>query len=181
MRPTPEYGAGEEAVYYAYPGNTFDRDDIGYGGIQYTDTTGRNDIIRARVYRDSDTLYFTVECAEMLTPSTDPAWMRLFIKTGSGPAWEGFQYVIGREAPGVIERSKGGWNWEAVGQAEWQVVDREQLELAIPKALLGLSGDAFTLQFKWSDNMQNDGDVMDFYLYGDTAPLGRFCWVYKAR
>ena len=178
VRPAPVYKTGEEAVYYAYPGNTFDRDDVGYGGIRYTDTTGRNDITLAKVSRDDTNLYFTVECAENLTPSTDPAWMRLFVGTGTGPAWETFQYVIGRGAPGAVEKSRGGWDWEQVGSAAWQM-DGKQLKLTIPKALLGL-GDSFTLQFKWSDNMQNDGDVMDFYVYGDTAPLGRFCWVYQA-
>lgn len=178
-RPTSTYAAGEKAVYYAYPGNTFDRDDIGYGGIRYTDSTGRNDITLASLRREGDDLYFTVECAEDLTPETDPAWMRLFIGTGSGSAWETFQYVVGRESPGVVERSRGGWDWENAGTAAWSA-EGNTLTLKIPMALLGLGGEAFTLRFKWSDNMQNDGDVMDFYLYGDTAPLGRFCWVYKA-
>ena len=183
VRPLPAYGAQEEAVYYAYPGNTFDRDDIGYGGLHYTDNTGRNDITLAKVSRDGANLYFTVECEDALTPSSDPAWMRLFIGSGSGPDWENFQYVIGREAPGIIEKSLGGWDWEAIGQAEW-AVDGKRLKLTVPKAMLGL-GDSFTLQFKWSDNMTGgefeDGDVMSFYLYGDTAPLGRFCWVYQTK
>ncbi|MCL1952765.1 MAG: hypothetical protein FWF60_08060 [Oscillospiraceae bacterium] len=179
VRPVPAYKTGEEAAYYAYPGNTFDRDDIGYGGLRYTDDTGRNDIALAKVNRDASNLVFTVECAEELTPSTDPAWMRLFVGTGSGPAWEGFQYVIGRETPGVVEKSKGGWDWETVGTAAYRV-EGSRLTLTVPKALLALSGEAFTLRFKWSDNTQNDGDVMEFYLHGDTAPLGRFCWVYRA-
>ncbi|MCL2300100.1 MAG: hypothetical protein FWC27_08160, partial [Firmicutes bacterium] len=178
VRPTPVYRAGDEAVYYAYTGNTFGRDDIGYGGIRYTDDTGRNDITLAKVSRDADHLVFTAECAEDLTPGTDSAWMRLFVGTGGGPAWEGFQYVIGRETPGEIERSKGGWAWETVGTAAYRA-QGNRLELTIPRALLGLSGESFTLRFKWSDNMRHDGDVMDFYLYGDTAPLGRFCWVYR--
>ena len=32
--------------------------------------------------------------------------------------------------------------------------------------------------FKLSDNMQTDGDVMDFYQNGDVAPGGRFTFVY---
>jgi len=27
-----------------------------------------------------------------------------------------------------------------------------------------------------SANVQNPGDIMDFYLSGDVAPLGRFVW-----
>ena len=45
--------------------------------------------------------------------------------------------------------------------------------------MLGLNGDTFTINFKWSDNMQTDGDIMDFYNNGDVAPLGRFKYQYN--
>ena len=41
--------------------------------------------------------------------------------------------------------------------------------------MLGLSvGDALALDFKWWDNAQKPGDIMDTYLSGDCAPEGRF-------
>lgn len=41
--------------------------------------------------------------------------------------------------------------------------------------MLGLSGSKMPeFNFKWTDNTQNDGDIMDFYLNGDVAPGGRF-------
>ena len=30
-----------------------------------------------------------------------------------------------------------------------------------------------SIDFKWADNLQHPGDVMDFYLSGDVAPKGR--------
>jgi hypothetical protein len=31
-----------------------------------------------------------------------------------------------------------------------------------------------SLDFKWVDNLQAPGDVMDFYVSGNVAPAGRF-------
>jgi len=169
--------------YYAYEGNTFDRDDVGYAGLRYTDGTGRNDITHMKVARDDDAVYFLAECAQDLTPKDGNAWMRLFFNLGAydPDGWEGFTYVVNRASPGekaLLERSKGGWEWEAVGEVDYSV-QGSRLQLRVPKALLGLEGEALALQFKWSDNMQHDGDVMDFYLHGDTAPMGRFAYQYQ--
>ena len=35
-------------------------------------------------------------------------------------------------------------------------------------------------EFKWADNMQDEGNPMDFYVSGDVAPSGRFNYVYIA-
>ena len=44
--------------------------------------------------------------------------------------------------------------------------------------MLGIETQDFTFNFKWSDNMQVDGDIMDFYSNGDVAPAGRFMYHY---
>ena len=49
--------------------------------------------------------------------------------------------------------------------------------ITIPAAALGLS-DEVKFNFKLSDNMQTDGDILDFYKSGDVAPGGRFTFVY---
>jgi len=53
------------------------------------------------------------------------------------------------------------------------------LQLEVPKKALGFDDDTFDFSFKWSDNMQNDGDIMDFYTNGDVAPGGRFCFRFQ--
>jgi hypothetical protein len=35
-----------------------------------------------------------------------------------------------------------------------------------------------SFDFKWTDNLQRPGDVMDFYLSGDVAPEGRMNYRY---
>ena len=94
---TIDLGKGTEqwasvAPYYAaYIGNTGDRDADGYGSLHYTEYSGRNDIIGARVARDDDYVYFLAECNEEITPYTDPLWMVLYIDSDqSNQGWESF-------------------------------------------------------------------------------------------
>jgi len=174
---------GVDTIYRAYKNNTQPRSSNGYKGFFYENQTGRNDIALAKVAHDSDYIYFMVECTGDISPKTEGAWMRLFIgvKGQNGNSWEGFGYVVNRQTPGekaVLERSTGGWNWEAISEVDY-VVDKKQLRLAIPRSALGVEGGPFTLRFKWNDNMQKEGDIMDFYQNGDTAPGGRFCFVYE--
>lgn len=171
--------------YIAYAGNTFDRDCDGYGDLHYTDTTGRNDLTAAKVARDSDNIYFMVECASAITPYTDKSWMRLLIDIEgvSGDSWETFEYIVNRTSPtekyATLEKSKGGWSWEKVGDVEYSL-SGSRLQIKIPRSMLGIGTGAFNVNFKWSDNMQTDGDIMDFYVSGDVAPGGRFKYQYKA-
>ena len=64
-----------------YKGNTMHRSSPGHADMFYTNTTGRNDIVDAKVARDRRYVYFYVETAENLTPESDPNWMMLFIDT----------------------------------------------------------------------------------------------------
>ena len=179
--------AGDEAWeavlprYVAYRGDTFDRDAHGYGDLYYTDQSGRNDLIECRVARDDENLWFTVLCAEDITAPGEN-WMRLLIdlEDGGDENWEGFEYIVNRETPGEtarLERSRGGWQWEEVCPVEYHLEGR-RLTLRVPRAALGLEG-KFTLRFKWTDNTLDD-DILSVYTMGDTAPIGRFTYVYQA-
>ena len=175
---------GVKPYFVAYEGNTLHRNSPGYVGYHYENTTGRNDIIGSKVTFDNDYVYFMVETKDNLTPHTDAAWMRLFIDVEGveGPNWETFEYIINRESPGdkaVIEKSTGGWNWEKVGDVDYGV-NGNRLQIKVPKSMLGIEGNKFIVNFKWSDNMQVDGDIMDFYVNGDVAPGGRFKYRYAS-
>lgn len=175
------------AVYTHYTGNTPKRNAAGYKGVRFDSDTMRNDITGARVAYDDSNVYFLVKTAETLTDPSGNAWMRLFIRTYGEKTWEGFDYIVNRVSPSapdasgtgtaVLEKSTGGWNWENAGSVRYRIADNA-LMLEIPRELLDLSGRAVNFEFKWSDNMQTDGDVMDFYLNGDAAPGGRYTFVF---
>lgn len=158
------------------------RDHAGWGAAgRYVNATGRNDIIECKVADDGRNLCFYVKTRDALTTSTDRAWMWLFIDSDRNHAtgWEGYDFIVNR-APAhaettSIERASGGWKWRAEAEVPCRVGERE-IELAIPRNLL-TTNETVSFEFKWMDNMQNEGDIMDFITNGDAAPNGRFNYV----
>ena len=115
--------AGVEVEYRDTVGDTVHRDYDGYGGLHYTNNTGRNDIITSKVAVDRDNVYFYVETNEALTPHTDTNWMLLLIDADRNPdtGWCGYDYLINqrvidpRPQPSCVMlpmHPKGpGWRW----------------------------------------------------------------------
>ena len=178
-------GWDDVAPYYRhYRGNTLHRDHRGRYDQYYVNTTGRNDITGAKVARDARNVYFCVETDATLTPKTDRNWMLLFIDIDRDKAtgWNGYDYVVNRVSPGkktVIERNIGGrWEWEKVAKVAY-AVRGNRLELVISRVAIGASDKKLDFEFKWNDNMQENGNIMDFYVNGDTAPGGRFNFLYR--
>jgi hypothetical protein len=166
-------------------GDVEHRNEVGYNNnSRYTDNSGRNDIVMTKVARDSNNVYFYARTNQSLTnPTTSPNWMLLFIdidrnfKTG----WEGFDIVINRHTDGrlsMIERSESGWIWQIVDIITFVAIGNE-LQFAVPRFVLGInSTDPVKINFKWVDNMIRDGDILSLIQNGDTAPNGRFSYVF---
>ena len=171
--------------FHHYQGNTLHRDHPGRNDQYYKNNSGRNDITGAKVARDAEKLYFYAETAEKLTDQGDPDWMMLFIDVDRDKAtgWNGYDYVVNRVSPhgnkAIVEKNIGGrWEWKPVALTKF-AVSNNRLELEISRSVLGLPGKEINLEFKWNDNMQEKGNIMDFYVNGDTAPGGRFNFVYS--
>jgi hypothetical protein len=178
---------GVAPYFRHHRGNTKHRDHRGDCEMHYVNKTGRNDITGAKVARDERRLYFYVETAEALTPPAGPHWMTLFLDVDRDKAtgWNGYDYVINRLGPSggraIVERCAGrDWQWTRAGVAKFAVT-ANKLELEVERSLLGLVGADIDIEFKWNDNMQESGNIMDFYVHGDTAPGGRFNFVYSTR
>ena len=172
-------------LYKAYRGNTFHRDSKGRGDCYYTDHSGRNDIIGAKVARDSKNVYFYVQTADALTSSKDKNWMMLFIDIDrdKSTGWNGYDFIVNRVSPRrgkvIVEKNdKNKWMWSEVAKCKF-VVKGNVLVFSIPRRVLQAKPGKLNMEFKWNDNMQDEGNIMDFYVSGDTAPGGRFNYVYK--
>jgi hypothetical protein len=166
------------------PGDTFYRDHPGWGRIKrYTDSTGRNDIVEAKVISDDTFVYFYVKTRESMTSIVPQNWMQLFIKPMGlkAPVWETFHFMVdGYKAAtnsANLLQSQGGWNWKRVSGIDFKQVKNE-MEIAVPKKALGINGDSFTIDFKWSDNSPINQNVMNWLDKGDTAPNARFAFRY---
>ena len=171
--------------YYGYAGGTETREFYAQRKVAYYyNDTGRNDIVLSKVARDADNLYFYVKTADNLTPYTDDSWMRLFINTDRTykTGWEGYDFAVNIETPStatsaVLSYSVDGWNWKKAADITYKV-SGNQMMLRIPREVLGLKDSLVDIEFKWIDNMQNQGDIMDVYNNGDSAPIGRFAYRY---
>ncbi len=173
--------------YRDHVGETEPRDSDGVAGTHYTNYSGRNDFSLLKVSRDDTNLYFYAQTVQPITPSTGSNWMWLLLDTDQNAAtgWAGYDFIVNRtmNADGStwLEKNRGGWNWQKVAPVKL-VVRGNELQLAIPRSALGIAGRArpVHLDFKWADNLQHPGDVMDFYLSGDVAPDARFNYRYNA-
>src|SRR5690554_1405264 len=168
-----------------YVGNTMHRDHRGRNNTYYVNTTGRNDIVKAKVARDDQNVYFYVETAEKLTSPSDRNWMMLFIDVDrdKSTGWNGYDIIVNRQSPNkkrvVVERNVGNrWEWEKVTESSY-AVKGNYLEIAINREVLSLNDKKVDFEFKWNDNMQENGNIMDFYVNGDTAPGGRLNFVFS--
>ena len=164
--------AGILPEFKDYEGSIPSRDVLGHT-IKYVNNTGRNDVVSSKVTYDNDNIYFMVQTAADLTPATDPGWMRLFLDTSviTDKNWEGYEFVVNRVNAGdkaTLEASDGGWNWTEVGKVDYSVSGK----------MLGLTNKIVDFNFKWSDNMQEEGNLMDFYVNGEVSPGGRFNYHY---
>jgi hypothetical protein len=203
--------------YRGHVGNTIPRDFDGFGrahktrtqgahpdfegngttwkgqeGPRYTNTTGRNGLQVMKVCRDHEYIYFYVQTEKQITPTSDPNWMMLLIRTGNSAnhSWNGYDFIVNRLPPGkygaLLEKNNGGWNWLRAADIKFRV-EGNQMHLAVPRSALfpltenrneRLTVDPLTFDFKWIDNVKLPDDLTVLYQGGDTAPLGRFRFRY---
>ena len=174
--------------YWDPIGETLPRDYDGVAKLHYVNRSGRNDFELMKVARDDQNVYFYARTRDPITPWNGGNWMMLLISVdgNANHGWEGYQFIVNRtvvnENTTVLEKSTGGWNWAKVAEVSYRVKGNE-LQVAIPRSALGIptGKDDFKLDFKWADNLQKPGDVMDFYLSGDVAPDGRFKYRYMTK
>ena len=150
----------------------------------YKDSSNRNDITEIKVVHDSKNLYFMIKTVADITAhnNTDLNWMNILIGNRTkDDSFAGYQYIINRmpSANGntSIEKSVGGYNWKLMGKVKYSVKGN-LMQLAVPLSALGLKNEKFSLEFKIADNVTHPADIMDYYISGDSAPVGRLSFSY---
>jgi hypothetical protein len=163
-------------------GDTFHRNHNGYGGLHYTNESGRNDIITSKVAVDKQNIYFYAETGETLSSPTSNNWMLLLIDADNNPetGWYGYDFIINKrvkdEKTTTLMRYDGTNPvnpWIEVADLKFCCIGNE-LEIAVPRKLLRLNESKFTFDFKWSDNAADLKDPISLFINGDTAPNRRF-------
>jgi hypothetical protein len=161
-------------VYIDYTGDTGHRNHPGAQSnpkTLYTNTTGRNDLHHLKVAYDRHNFFFYAQTAGPLSPQSGSNWMRLYLNTDRryDTGWLGYDYRIDSGSKLLKFENE---TWMEVADIACSVTEQE-LMLTIPLKKLGLSAPR-SIELKWSDNMQDDADPLDWYENGDVAPGGRF-------
>lgn len=156
------------------------RDHPGWQGEPaFLDQSGRNDLAVAKVAQDRATLYFYVRTRAALSEASAD-WMQLCLDSDGDAAtgWLGYDYVVNRrglaDKGGTLEKFRRDGSSSPVAAEIPLRWENNQLELAIPRAALGLPGGAAAIDFKWVDNIALGGEAAAFTLHGDAAPNDRF-------
>ncbi len=177
-------------VRYTDPvGDTVDRNATGFGQNTLTNTTGRNDIIAAKVLSDTKNLYFYAETADAITaPDTASSWMQLYLNSDADAStgWYGYDYIVnyavkgdGKTTVAKYNGSDNSFSFEPVGEVDYRV-EGNQMMIAVPQAMLNIENYyEIELEFKWADSKTAYDEMEDFYCDGDVAPLGRMNYIYQ--
>ena len=79
-----------------------------------------------------------------------------------------------------VEKCLGGYNWQNAGNAQY-VLKGNRMQITIPRAALGLNGKEVSFSFKVADNVTKFDDIADYYVSGDSAPIGRLAYSYASQ
>lgn len=179
------------AVTYRDPeGDTADRNSVGFGKTNYENTTGRNDIVAAKVVADTKNVYFYVETADPITEAdADTTWMQLYLNVdGEQTGWYGYDYIVNyspnADGKTTVAKYCGEDNsFDFVDETEVSYkIDGNKMMIAVPQSALGFAENSYRelyLQFKWADSASRITTMEEFYCDGDCAPLGRMNYVYQ--
>lgn len=176
-----------KAHYRDFEGDAMNRNYIdAVGKSTYTDNSARNDITDIKVVHNDKNLYFYIKTAADITEynGTDKNWMNIMINTDSEETgFCGYDYFINRtpsnDGTTSVERASGGYNFTDAGKAEYKVFGNVMV-VTVPLETLGLTSNSCYIRFKVADNVQNPEDIMNYYISGDSAPIGRLSYSYGA-
>ena len=157
--------------------------------ICYSNHTNRNDISNIQVINDSDYLYFRVNCVNNIDIADKNVnfYAYFSIKNSKERSWNGYNYAldIGNTNSGLsttqLKKFAGDNVFSLVNYASIESFLNGQVYICkIPLSKLGINDySSFTIDFKVSDGVTNPGDIMQYYVDGDSAPIGRLNYRYN--
>lgn len=180
---TPVNPKGTDAVYDSFSDGDFARHAEGQGGVIYDNHTQRNVIEKIVVGHCETHLAFDIHTK---APITDPlgagSWMKVYLNTTGGI---GYDFVLNHHPRKDGKTTLARVNAKGESLAATDIADLTYeikdnvIKFVVPRAILGLDHDNFTLWFKAADSTETYTAIEDFYDKGDVAPLGRLNFVYK--
>lgn len=159
----------------------FSRDSYGYmKDIENREkwhyvTDVNNYIILSKTTFDNDNVYFMAKCDKAL--QRGEGFMHLYINTDRNYAtgWEGYDISVNAAGDGAIaEYINGSQSWKISEKTEISI-NGEYLQLSVPRKFFPEGKIDF--EFKWTDSVEPNGNIMKIYSEGSAAQIGRFNYV----
>ena len=157
----------------------------------YTNNTNRNDIKSTKVSHDGNNLYMQIETLDDIVMEADKENnmnVLLSLKDSGRTSWSGYHFLLNKTAltnglgQGQIQgfKTTNSAETEDVGTYDY-FLDKNTLSIAIPLEALGIQkGQQFTIDFKVADGVADPTDIMNYYVDGDSAPIGRLNYRYNS-
>ena len=175
---------GVKSIYKDFEGDAMERDFYRADKIErYYDYSNRNDIVNTYVTHDENNLYIRVETKDELTEprNDDKSWMNVMISLGdNNDSFASFSYIINRtreNGKATIEKLNKDFNPSKVGEGD-VAYQGKVIQYAIPLSVINRDTKHFEVGIKVCDNIQEQNDIQDYYVSGDSAPIGRLSYTY---
>ncbi len=174
---------GDVAPEFINHFGNYERDEVGYKKYKsdefhhYT-TEVVNSIASAKVAKDSENFYFYVKCEENVKEHEN-GFMNIYINADRNKAtgWEGYDYAINVNGKGVVSAfNSNEYALTDIGTAGVNI-SGNALTLKLERGLISET-DKADFEFKITDNIMPEVDLMLFYTEGNSAPVGRFNYLY---
>ena len=160
-------------------------DNVARDCVGYKQAAADNFIRQLRVTHDHDNVYFYVQTEENITAydTSKTNWMNLFVGVAgsTAPAWDMYQFVLNRKPVSDTVTSLEAYTKDGAFVLAEEVaysVQGNVMQIAVPRSVLGVDNEDFTIHFKAADSIEKESDIMDYYVSGESVPLGRLAFSY---
>lgn len=172
-------------TYLDFSGDAMPRNAYNAAGTgKYVNNTNRNDIIKTEVSNDSEYLYVRVTMKDDITIDSDMTNnlnVLLSVNGVSGARWNGYNFVLNRTLASINQNTTklqrvakdGEYTFTDVSDCDMYLSGRV-FSARIKLSDLGITNSKnFTVDFKVADGISDPSDIMNYYIDGDSAPIGR--------
>jgi len=166
------------AIYYDPSGDTEHRNSLKQGNAgPYINTNGRNDILKSKVARDDDQVFFYVMTKDHISSPHDKNWMLLLIDSDQDKStgWEGYDFLINQDLyqnkRTTIKKFHSKKGWKKINEIPYSLSGNEMM-FAVPRSLISPT-DTLNFDFHWVDNPYKLESIHNFFEAGDNAPNRR--------
>ncbi len=139
--------------------------------VEYKTNSGDR-VTFSKVSRDNDNIYFMAQGKEGASLAVTAIYINADRNKATG--LEGYDCIIGRDGTSNVERINADGTYAPLGSAVI-VRNANTMEVSVPRALIGLTG---TLDFEFKFVAGTFTDIIELYESQNTAPIGRFNYLY---